>query len=184
MSERCLVCRGERKIRLPLYRPVTLRFDPEAAIAVDESYREYPCPECAPTVPPERIRVLEANFQADTRYEGEPGYRKHLIRTGVNAIARLIEDGGFIRFQEGKPDRVELKRGYRMTVGVVAPKVTAGIDAQNVQKQDAFAQDFLTIAADKIENWGSHYGHSEFLMQDEKRLLDAALSIAKRRRPQ
>lgn len=182
MDDRCQVCRGEQKIRLPLYRPVVASFE-ATAVKIDETYRTYPCPECSPKVATDKIRVLEHHFQADTRFEGQEGYREHLVRSGVVAIANQIERGGFMRIQSAPADRAEMRRGYRITVGVASIADVSNLDADRFAHEDAYADLVVKIAAAEIQNWGSYYGHSEILKRDATRLLGDALRKAKDTRP-
>lgn len=182
MSERCQVCRGERKVRLPLYRPVTVSMD-ATALKMAETYREYPCPECAPPAAVDKVRVLECHFQADTRYEGQQGYREHIIGHGVTVLAHEIEKAGLVRIQHAPADSREMKRGYRLSVGVVSPNVVADLDAQREAAEDKFAELAINLAAAEIQNWGSYYGHPEILKRDATRMLSDGLRLAKETRP-
>lgn len=178
----CQVCRGARKIRVPLYRPVTVSFAATAE-KIEESSREYPCPECAPLAAVDKVRVLECHFQADTRYEGEQGYREHIVRNGMHMLVGEIEKAGLVRMQQTPADSRELKRGYRLSVGVVSPNVVSDLDAQRQAAEDTFARLVVEIAAYQIDNWGSHYGHSDILKRDAKQMVSEAFRMAKDQRP-
>lgn len=182
MSQQCLVCRGEKKILVPLYRPVSVSFE-DTAEKIEESYRSYPCPECAPLAAVDKVRVLNCHFQADTRYEGDQGYREHIIGHGVNLLAHEIEKAGLVRIQHTPANSRELKRGYRLSVGVVSPNIVADLDAQRQSAEDAFAELVVQIAAYQIDNWGSHYGHSDILKRDAKQMVADAFRMAKDQRP-
>ncbi len=178
----CEVCREARTIRLPLYREAVVSF--EATVAkLEDSYRDYPCPECAPSTSADLVRVVECHFQADTRYEGDEGYREHIVGHGVQILAREIEKAGLIRMQHAPADSRELKRGYRLSVGVVSPKVVTKLDEQRIAAEDAFAKLVVETAYYQIDNWGSHYGHADILKSDAKHMVSDALRIAKEQRP-
>jgi hypothetical protein len=52
--DRCRVCGGRQKITLPLYPHAVAEFDPSYAPMPNDTFvssKDYPCPECAPTVP-------------------------------------------------------------------------------------------------------------------------------------
>jgi hypothetical protein len=180
--KQCEVCRGARVIRLPLYREATVSFEVTAA-KIEESYRDFPCPECAPLAAIDKVRVVECHFQADTRYEGEEGYRKYIVGHGAQVLAREIEKAGLIRMQHTPADSRELKRGYRLSVGVVSPKVVADLDAQREAAEDAFAGLVVEIAGYQIGNCGSRYGRSDISKRDAKHMVSEALKNAKDQRP-
>lgn len=184
MSEReqCQVCRGARKIRVPLYKPVSVSMDTSPA-NLEETSRDYPCPECAPLVTVDKVRVLECHFQADTRYEGEQGYREYVVSHGVTVLAHEIKKAGLVRMQQTPANSREMKRGYRLSVGVVSPNVVADLDVKREAAEDAFAKLVVEIAAYQIDNWGSHYGHSEILKRDAKQMVADAFRAAKDQRP-
>lgn len=126
--------------------------------------------------------MVECHFQADTRYEQEPGYREHMIRRGVVEIAHEIEKLGYMRFQQGPADKQEYRREHRVTVGVVAPNVTASMDAERHRAEEAFAAQVIELAINEIENWGSYYGHTSLRKDEAARFIRGALGKAKARR--
>lgn len=155
----CEVCRGRKTIRLPLYRPASVvPFDATPrAIASDDTYRDYPCPECAPTVQADKVQVIECYVEADTRYEGAEGYRRHIVGNAARQIAEEIERAGLMRIQSVPLRGRDDINTYRMTVGVVPPKVVAEKDKQQLAASIAFAQEVINLAAKEINNWGSYY---------------------------
>lgn len=47
MSKVCDICRGDGRVRLPIYRSMTADYNASAPIEPGDSFREYPCPECS-----------------------------------------------------------------------------------------------------------------------------------------
>jgi hypothetical protein len=186
-EDRCQVCRGRRTIRLGLHRPVTLAGAAALPSELVVSSREYPCPECAPLATLDQVRVLECHFQVDTRYEEEQGYREHMVSHGIHMLAREMEKAGLVRMQTAPvPDSdsvYDLSRGYRLSVGIVSPKVARDLDVRREEAEERFARLVLAIAMRQIDNWGSYYRRGDISKRDAIRLVSEALDAAKRQRP-
>jgi hypothetical protein len=183
----CEICRGSQIIRLPRYTRAVSTFKIDEIPTVDElPYKEYPCPECAPLIPKERVRVVECHVQADTRYENDIKYLEHITHSAANQIAHMMNEKGFIRIQTLKNDDGELysfKRKYRVSLAVVAPRDAAAMDAERFAAEEAFASLVVQIASNNIDVWGSYYGHSDILKRDAKRIVSEAITAAKETRP-
>jgi hypothetical protein len=181
----CEVCRDRQTIRLPLHKmAVAASFYADAPPEIaGPSHRDYPCPECAPLAPKEKVRVVECHFQADTRHEADPRYREHLVKNAARAIGDAIEEMGLMRLQSATADSHELTRGYRVTVGVVAPKVIADLDAERQAAEQKFATSVVEIAIKDIDNWGSYYGNTRIDKDRAADFLREALKKADRKRP-
>src|SRR5258708_6332965 len=82
----CEICRGSRVSRLPIYRPVSaLAFDASAAVSIEQSWRDYPCPECGDQVDMNRVAVLDAHAMIDSRID-DPEFQQHAKRTAAHML--------------------------------------------------------------------------------------------------
>jgi len=177
----CEICRGARIVRLPIYRTLeAARIDQVGSIS--PSYREYPCPECAKQAPIDKVAVIEHFAVVDSRYPETPELLEHMRRSAVNELAHSIARSGAIRFEREKPDARELRWRLRASVGVVAYKVMATLEERERIASEAYAATVIAEACAQIDNWGSHFGHSEILKRDAKQMANDALRIVRGRK--
>lgn len=80
-------------------------------------------------------------------------------------------------------DTANLRRRYRVSIGVIAPRTVADLDAERYAAEDNYASLVAQIAAREIDNWGSYYGHADILKRDAKQSVQDALRLAKETRP-
>jgi len=128
--------------------------------------------------------VVECHARADNRYEHDANYRKHVVTNAVLSIADEIGKKGFARVEvTPKANNHVFMSEYRVSIGVVSPRVIETIDAERHAAEDAFADLVFQIAANKIDNWGSYYGVSTITKADAKRLAAEAIKSARDTRP-
>jgi len=158
--EKCPVCRGSRRIKLPLYHPVSAAYD-SGPIDVDvrPSSKEFACPECAPQVPEERVAILE--FGAMVQSVDDPRYEDAVRKQAAHTLVDSILRKGFIRFRKGSVDEFNMR--YEMTgrVGLVSPSVVASMEERIAERQKEVAEEVAARAAAEIGLWGSHYTGDE-----------------------
>lgn len=177
----CEICRGSGTIRLPLYRSLA-RFNPEAVSAtIEESSRQYPCPECSEQVQFARVGIVGAIHEIDTRIE-DPEYIEHVKHTAAHSLIEEIIKGGYVKIESGTPDTRKLNREFRVTLGVVSQKRVATLEERIAQRQIEIAQEVAVEAQFQINNWGSYYGHADILKRDATRMVAEAIKtvLAKR----
>ena len=149
-------------MRLPIYRHATADLSPSPTI--EDSYRDYPCPECGDVIPLERLATVEFHSMVDARID-DPEFIKH---ARVNAAHRLIAallEKKFITFQNGAPISRELKRPLIATVGVVSPTHVASLQERVAKHQEEFAREVVAEAVKEILNWGSYFTGKEGTIQ-------------------
>lgn len=68
----CQICRGERHIRLPIWRDLSVLDGPDLTPgkASDISHKVYPCPECAPIVDPKQLRRITTGAEVPLVWKG------------------------------------------------------------------------------------------------------------------
>ena len=120
----CPVCRGSRTIKLPLYTEPSTLIELDASMPTDAtvSARVYPCPQCSPSAPRDRVRIVTFGGQADAgldmsmRGKLDPRFRDHLRRHAADALLREMLRSDVILFKEGTPDRWTGNTSFRATV--------------------------------------------------------------------
>jgi hypothetical protein len=159
MKSQCEVCCGSGFIRLPLYKQaaVTSLRDSAQIQSIDETSRQFPCPECSEMVPQDRVAVLYHHIAVADVVSGDAKFRGHVRRRCARGLADALIDGRFIRFSEARDDTPD--RAYRMqaTIGVIAPSRVASIEERAAQNQEALARRVIERARNAILDWASHY---------------------------
>lgn len=190
MAEPCDICDGRRIIRLPIrFRP-SLR--PSAADfkldATAPSYREFPCPNCAPKADDNRVLTMEASIDVQVEYLKEPGYVAAAHHQAARMLADEMLEQGYIAVRKDADDSGDdpffpRKRIYA-TVGVVTPKVVRDLKLRIAEHQDRVARDVIVEATRKIDVWGSSFGATGIAKHDARRFLMEALDevIVERRK--
>ncbi len=151
----CDVCRGARVIRLPFYRSV-VAFEVTAP-KLEESHREYACPECSGIAKEDRIAVLDTHSEVSTHID-DPGFQEHARRQAAHMLVEHLLKGGFIDFTQGRSDPQKMTRSLVATLGVVAKGPVASIEQRATERGMALANAVADEAINQIDNWGSYYG--------------------------
>ena len=152
----CEVCCGAGLVRLALHRAVRAApFDAAIEPTVEQSWRDYPCPECADMIPLARVATVEFHSLLDTRIH-DPEFTKHARRRAVQGMLAGIFNKGFVTFEMGKPNTYQMTRPMIATLGVVSPTKIASIEERVAQRQNLVAQAVLDRAARRIRAWASN----------------------------
>ncbi len=176
----CEICCGRGTIRLPIYRrPRALRVNvmPE----IEESAREYPCPECSEQVPFAHVGVVGALKEIDTRID-DPKYIEHVKRACAHSLIEEIINGGYVKVEMSPPDTAQMRQSFRATLGVVSQKQVATLEQRVASRQIEIAQEVAGEAEAGINNWGSYYGHADILKRDATREVREAVTKVLARR--
>lgn len=156
-NSRCEICRGSGLVRLPIYRTAAVTAFDNSAQIIEESARNYPCPECADLVPQERLALVQYHSLVDARCTD----KEYIDAANEDAAHRLVGallKGGFIRFEHGKKDARGLTFPIQATVGVVSTKHVATMEERIAERQDEFAREVINEAGRGIESWGTSAG--------------------------
>ena len=163
---RCVICRGARVIRLPVYRSVQA-WTVEAAhdsISIDDASRIFPCPECAEEVPMEKVAIVEVHSRVSVlhavRYAGHPGFMEDVKETAAAMLVDELRKSGFISFQRG-PDERDDTFAMIATIGVVSPNTVTKLEERIAARQNDVARDVVEKTIAEVMNWGSHYTGGE-----------------------
>src|ERR1017187_7444167 len=100
MTRRCEICRGAGVVRHPRYRDVAEKYD-AAALSVECDYKVYPCPECGPSEPSERVNIMRVFAMFDI--PDETAGADFLNHAKVGVAHRLVSEmlkSGIISFEE------------------------------------------------------------------------------------
>lgn len=157
MAERCLVCRGDRVVRLRLYRHVSpVKFTADLQPTMEETSRQYPCPECAPTTSEDRVALLKVKGVVAIRTHDrqfDEHVRKSLAHDLVDAILRA----GHITFTKEEPDECTMTETMHATLGIVSAATVASMEERIAERQMEVAAKLAGAAADEIRVWGRDY---------------------------
>lgn len=154
----CVICCGTSIIRLPVRRRFAVAA-PET-ISMDEVSRIYPCPECAATIPQERLAIVHHHSLADSRID-DPAYIMAARESAAHGLVEGLLEGGFIQFERGHEDARERVFQTRATVGVVSPKHVATLEERIDERQADLANKLAIEAKAQIRIWGAYYTGDE-----------------------
>ncbi|MEK1908157.1 MAG: hypothetical protein AAAB13_20485 [Pseudomonas sp.] len=160
MSNECVICRGDRFVRLPVYHPISARYDASAAISMkaEESYRTYPCPQCnEKTAAEERVDIVYATEEFK-RAPVPAGAKQDVAHSLSRAIADHLLRKGLIEISEEKRGDDTL---FIAKCAVVNPRVATRIERRAVDMMKKFLGNVADRAAEHIAVWGSHYTGNE-----------------------
>lgn len=186
MAKRCEVCRGQRYIRLPIYRETAILSDPfEAPISCEASYKQYPCPECSISAPVERVHLIEAHVRV-VLHKGMPVYGiEHAKRTAAYMLIDQLERSGAILFRRGTETAED--RAYEVAAPLIATLAVASTaDAVRIEDRikadrEPYARAIVEEACAQIDNWGSDYSFTIMEKSDARTSVYAALDIVQKR---
>jgi hypothetical protein len=178
----CEICGGSERIRLPRRMAVTA-YDPHTMPAtIEDASKTYPCPECAPSIPQDRLAIVRWHSMIDARIE-DPEYIAHARKHAAIELGVRLLRGGLIAFRDGPEDATYMTRPMVATVGVASPTQVATFEQRVAAKQDEFAREVVRVAVASINGWGSHYG-DKFIDKDiASRLTREALRTTPRDTP-
>lgn len=185
MSERgeCDICRGARTIRLPIHRPVEVSYKAAEISATDvvSMYREFPCPNCTPTVDDNHILQMNAELQAQVEYDLDPKYEDYIQRHACAMLAEQLHRSGLVTFRKSEPDQFGVRQ-VRASFGVVTTAVVQSLEQRIAERQMDVAGDVAEKAIAAINNWGSFYRHESLQKDDASRFIMEALRDVREQR--
>jgi len=154
----CQICRGSRKISLPLHYEVTMCAEKAfLSGAPNESYRTYDCPECSSAKPTKGLALLGAQ-QMVSHVDIEHS-RGEVVTYVKRSMAHMLADellkSGMISFTEGDGGFRGMKLQAQIAVG------SADSAALLDKEMDARASEMLNgiaeAATTQISQWGSDF---------------------------
>lgn len=161
MSKECVICRGAKFIRLPVYRQPSPLYEPAAPMMMqaEESSRTYPCPECnAQVAAEEKVSILYAESTVRDYGKGSPDMDREVAAELSNVLSRKFLSDNLIEI-------IKEKRGgdtlFIAKCAIVSPKVATRIERRAFSKMKEFLGSVAESAASSIAVWGSHYTGSE-----------------------
>lgn len=174
----CDICRDSGVVRLPTYRPVAPETSPDIP-NIDESSRTYPCPQCAPNISSDRLKIITAS--GIVRYPDEGEQAKDYAREAIaNIIAHHLLREDMIRFEtKNTSASFPFGPGYSIigTVGVVAPATVATFEQRVAESGKRLAAEVAQEAIAQIDNWesASRYHDHRIYKSDASRFIMEAL---------
>lgn len=163
MRKTCDICRGERKIKLPVRQPAQALYTADAIAPRQfmESCRVYDCPECSKPVVAEAdfVKVAKATETYEREYELYPGFLDHLKGHLAFAIARQALQEGLVSVQVSKGPKGSFRdsKVATATVGFVSPAFVETIEQRAAVKAAELLEGAADDAARSISVWGSEY---------------------------
>ena len=172
----CEICSGSGYIRLPLYRRATAVSFEAMPPEIEETSRQYPCPECTPVVRLERVQAIKVEGFTSSQIE-DPAFIEHVRYGLAREVAAFLLKEGYIKFERGQIDTIQMRFATRATLGVVRPNAVDNLEQRIAERQSELAHEVVEEVERQINNWGSHYGHSEILKRDATWLAREAIGI-------
>lgn len=161
MSSECVICGGNRFVKLPVMWRLSARvFDSAIPMmpAAEEAYRTYPCPECnQKTAAEEKVGVVYADASLK-RGPAPADAKKAIAESLAKAIALHLLKEDFIEIMEEKRGDDTL---FVAKCAVVSPKTATRIESRAFDKMKEFLGNVAEEAADCIAVWGSSYTGNE-----------------------
>ena len=152
----CDICQGLGVIRLPIRRQAVSLFNAGEPPQLQETSRQFPCPQCSNMVPEERLAIVSDHREYEANYD-DPS----LIFAIQANLARGLIDGllrdGFVRLERSETDPTTMRFGVKVSIGVVHPEHVTSLESRIEAHQDRFATEVVMEARKHIANWGSDY---------------------------
>lgn len=150
--DKCIVCRGERRIRLPLFHQMTGRaFSADVDLSIGETSRDYPCPECGPQIGVERLMCFSSIGFASKEID-DPRYKERVRVNMVHEMINGLLERGAIKFDE-RPGISGIEIRATMTVAMDGVET---IEERTTAHQTIIADAACTDAVHAIEKWESY----------------------------
>lgn len=176
----CDICDGSGEIRFPVRQRFTLRsYATVSAVDEFESARTYPCPECSETVKQEQLFVVVEVAEYDAM---RPEFKFHAAKHAAKEMIAALLDRGYIALEVGQHDPARGTIPVRAKLGVVSPRDMERLEERVVAHQETIANAVIERAAQKIDHYGSHYGHESVPKSVAKEALGSALRTVLERR--
>ncbi len=175
----CVICQGAGRVRLPVYKKLSMAFDANAAISLDpieDSFRTYACPECSgEQATEEKVSIVyaESTLSGGRVLGTEPGLMEAVARDLARATAEKLLRDGLIEIKSEKRGEDTL---FYSKLGAVSPRAVQRLEARAFDKMKEMLGNVLTRAMESIAVWGSHYSGSEGMISKGQAIdyVDAA----------
>jgi hypothetical protein len=180
----CPVCRGSKKINLPLTHQLEIEESDHSTMP--EAFRTYDCPECGPLrIKTERFKAGKVMTFMDQDQMTTPAAKEWWYKAARETMGRMIAqkmiDEGFIEFERLEPDAYH-GEGILASFYGALPKHTEPMEQRIAERQMEVAEEVAAEAKRLIHNWGSYY-HWDTIRKDEAaREISAAVTNIKRLR--
>lgn len=186
MKPLCETCQGARVIRLPVFKSVVTAFDPNAEPTISgPDSRVWPCPQCAPSIPTERLAVVQFHSVRNTQIH-DSQYIESSRKHAAHGLAAELLAQDFIRFEEGPADTYQMQIPMVATVGVVSRQHVATFEDRVARRQELIAREVVEEAFEYIRNCNSYYrGRDGEISKGEaiEEVRDAFNAVLRRRKP-
>lgn len=170
----CDICQGREVVRLPVQRPLRA-VDVNEPPKVEESWRAFPCPQCAGMVHDDYVATLHCRDEVPAEpYDVEPGLKEHVLRKHGHGIVDNLIRGGFMNtrevFRRPSPRHGE-EVGIQSTVGVVSKARVASIEQRAVRAAEEIVNEAIEGGLKQMHNWGSYYQRESIGKAEADRLI-------------
>lgn len=175
----CDICRGRGTVTLPVYGKV-MAYSPAETPTLEESSRDYPCPECGDSAPMEKLAIIQRQSGAAERPD-DPEYSRYLRKIAAVAFVDELLKRDLIRIERGPADDM-MRFSIRSTLGVVAPAHVATLERRVAEHQEIVAREVAAKAAAEIDNWGSYYDYQVIRKERAVTFVQEALAAVLKKR--
>lgn len=143
MPKYCDVCQGTRCVRLARYpeQLVAPDYDEDFDLpkSLDAMFKEFPCPQCTPTVPYRRVRAMKVITEYEADYFGK--FQMPIERSLAARFGEYLLREGLIRFtQNGSKDF------GKMTDKIMVTAHLGVVSRENVERAGAVPEIGVTKA--------------------------------------
>lgn len=155
----CEICQGRGTIELPIRRRLSaVPYRPDAVMAIEASSKSFPCPECAPSAPADRLAIVRYHAVVNMQIR-DPAFLDDVKASAAHSLVEGLLRGGYVTFKRGPECADGFTYEMVASIGVVAPAHVATFEQRVAEHQEALAREVMAEAVAQIQNWGSHYGH-------------------------
>ncbi len=180
----CPVCRGSKKIRVPLMHQLKVMESQAAEPVLEDAWRDYDCPECVLRIKAERFKAGKYISFMD-RDQTSPAAKEWWHKNAREHMARMIAEGlikdGFIEFTD-LPETPHYAGGVQASFYAALPKHWEPLEQRIAERQMEVADEVATEAKRLIDNWGSYYDWRSIHKSDARREINDAVRAIRARR--
>lgn len=156
----CDICGDAGFIRLPIQRTLSVIEDDSATPCLEQSSRQYSCPECSTGLPVSGLQIISGSISIPEVHVD--GNRHRITIQLARTVADKIARAGLMRLEEIPTESFMGKEiTFQGSLGIVSPD-HVGMMEERIKENDRDTASALAHACyGEINAWGSAYSGSE-----------------------
>lgn len=177
--KRCDICCDRGTVRLSVHRRAPTKFPTGAvdAVTLDETSREYPCPECSPKVNEAQVMILQAHFTVPAHpiedEEESREFDRYMSEAAEHEMMGALRPHMDFKITPYSGPYDDLRATVR--IGVVSKGAAVAFDERVKAEAAKVAAEAVDAAIMRMDAWGSHYGYSLIEKGQAARILRDSL---------